>query len=275
MALKLNVVTTAPSMIISWNVDGYRDCMHTWLTRFLQQYHPDVVFISETKKPVDYLTALFSQFTDYNYILNVHNPTRWHGVAMLIHKSHSYTEVPINMNIPPRSDNKSNDAGAGRVIAIHLDQQLYVIGSYTPNSGRGRDKLAYRTQVWDQAFTTVLQDLSERGPTMWVGDINVAPETIDMSNPKTMKNWAGCSPEEQANFRKLIQTGNWIDIWRQQNPGKPCYTWRGYTPRANYGLRLDNIIVSKSLLPRVMNAFLIEDNLIGSDHLPVGVYVRV
>lgn len=275
MALKLNIITSSPCMIVSWNVDGYRDCMHSWLTQFLCTSKPDVVFISETKKPFAYLSALFDQFTDYNYIINVHNPTRWHGVAMLIHKKYSYEEISITMNIPPRSDNNSTDAAAGRVIAIHLNKQIYIIGSYTPNSGRGKDKLSYRTQLWDPAFIAILNDLAIRGPTVWIGDINVAPEAIDISNPKTMRNWAGCSPEEQANFHSLIQTGNWIDIWRQQNPGQKCYTWRGYTPRPNYGLRLDNIIISKSLLPKAMNAFVVEDNLIGSDHLPVGLYVRI
>lgn len=256
--------------IISWNVNGYSDDIHKWLLTLAQTHRPDVIFLSETKKKREQLLQLFQAFTEYTSIINSHNPAKWHGVAMLIRKDHTYQEVSISMNIPVRKDCHDKEAATGRVIVIHLNQEMYVVGSYTPNSGRSDpDKLVYRTEVWDPAFAHILDILKSSGPTVWIGDINVALDDIDVSNPKAMKKYAGFTLEERENLRKLLGTGDWIDIWRQQNPNEPLYTWRSYAS----GMRLDNIIVSKSLLPSMLNAFSITGSPTSADHIPIGVYI--
>lgn len=264
-----------PCMVISWNVDGYTPDIHTWLLELVRKASPDVIFLSETKKPLATLEPLFKQFTNYNVIINVHQPANWHGVAMLIRKDHKYNQVAFPTSIPPRDDCNAVDGCTGRVIAILLDEQLYIIGSYTPNSGRGGKHLEYRTAIWDPGFATLLELLRANRPTMWVGDINVAPDVIDMSSPKAMGSWSGCLPEERGNFHALINTKNWIDIWRTQHPNERSYTWCGNPPRPNYGLRLDNIIVSSSLLPEMMNTFTISECPISADHIPIGAYVQL
>lgn len=265
-----------PYVVLSWNVDCYSNDVHMWLLSLVNTSRPDVIFLSETKKKTEDLALLFSAFTDYNVIINAHDPPKWHGVAMLIRKDHSYQQIPIQMNIPTRSDSKGTEAATGRLIAICLNKQMYIIGSYTPNSGRSDQiKLHYRTKIWDPAFFNLLDQFRASGPTMWLGDINVALDDIDVSNPKTMCKYAGFTPEERANFRSLLQTGNWIDIWRHQHPNERTYTWCGAPPRPNYGLRLDNIVVSKSLLPNMMSTFVISDGVpVSADHIMVGAYIK-
>lgn len=265
-----------PYMVLSWNVDCYTYDIHLWLSSLIQGSHPDVIFLSETKKKEKDLAPLLEAFTDYNVIINTHDPARWHGVAMLIRKDHSYRQIPVRMNIPTRSDSKDTEASTGRIIIICLNKELYIVGSYTPNSGRGdKIKLDYRTKTWDPTFFNILDQLRSFGPTMWIGDINVALDDIDVSNPKIMCKYAGFTPEERANFRSLLETGNWIDLWRYQHPTDRMYTWCGAPPRPNYGLRLDNIVVSKSLLPSMMNTFTIKDGVpLSSDHIVIGAYVK-
>lgn len=269
--------STNPCMILSWNVDKYTDDIHTWLLSLAERSRPDVIFLSETKKSTSDLTFYFNLFKEYNYIINAHEPARWHGVAMLIRKDHSYQQIPVQMNISTRSDSKSNEAGLGRIIVVCLDSKMYLVGTYTPNSGRqDQIKLDYRTKIWDPVFFKLLERLRESGPVMWVGDINVALDDIDVSNPKTMCKYAGFTLEERANFRHLLSTGYWIDCWRQQHPTERKYTWCGAPPRPNYGLRLDNIIVSSSLQPRVANTFMISDTVpLSADHIVVGAYVNL
>lgn len=263
----------AQSVIISWNVDGYDHDVHMWLVNLIQNSRPDVIFLSETKRKLEDLQVLFGAFSDYNAIINVHIPWIWHGVVMLIRKDHIYEQVQINLNIPPRKDTKNSDATTGRVIAIKLDNSFFIVGSYTPNSGRGDPvKLNYRTRIWDPAFAYILDLLRKNGPTLWLGDINVALNDIDVSNPASMKTWAGFTPEERANFNTLLSTGDWIDIWRQQNPIQRTYTWLGYPHRPNYGMRLDNIIISASLLNYTKNAFMLQGSPI-SDHIPIGIHI--
>jgi len=260
--------------IISWNVNGYTHDIHEWLLLFAQKTRPDVIFLSETKKKAEDLAVLFSEYTEYNVIINAHNPAKWHGVAMLIRKDHKYQHIEIAMNIDVRKDSNEKEAATGRLIIIAFNEKFFIIGSYTPNSGRSDAvKLNYRTKIWDPAFFYILEHFRNTGPTMWIGDINVALDEIDVSNPKTMRNYAGFYKEERENFRTLLETGNWIDIWRHQHPTEKVYTWCGCPPQANYGMRLDNIVVSQSILPKILDSFIISECPISSDHIPIGVNV--
>lgn len=259
--------------VLSWNVNGYSNDIHQWLLLFVQNKQPDVIFLSETKKKYNDLVTLFDEFTNYNVIINVHNPTKWHGVAMLIRKDHSYEQIDVQMNISVRKDTNSNEASIGRLIIISFNQQFFIIGSYTPNSGNDQVKLEYRTKTWDPAFFHILEHFRNLGPTMWIGDINVAVDEIDISNPKTMRKYAGFTKEERDNIKGILETGKWIDIWRYQHPNERSYTWCGNPPRPNYGMRLDNIIVSDTIMKQIIDSFTITDCPISADHIPVGVYV--
>lgn len=264
-----------PYLIISWNVDKYNDEIHNWLLSLIKSNNPDVIFLSETKSKQSYLEDYFNTLSDYNYIINSHTPAQWHGVAMLIRKSHKYKHIPINLNIDLRRDSKGNDAAVGRIIIITLNEEFIIIGTYVPNSGTNDiTKFNYRVKTWDPSLINVLDLLNNKLPTMWVGDINVAPHENDVSDPRRMKDYAGYSLEERANFNSLIDTGNWFDVWRYFNPDTKLFTWLGYPHRPNYGMRLDNIIVSKDLLKFINTPFAINNSPASSDHIPVGCYVN-
>lgn len=261
--------------ILSWNVNSYTLQIHDWLKEFVTINNPDVIFLSETKKSFDQLRVYFEEFSNYNYIINAHVPSHWHGVAMLINKSHRYQEFNIKMNIDRRSDSKSEEAAIGRIIVINLNEKVNIIGSYTPNSGQqDHIKLKYRTEVWDPCFFKILEILREIRNTIWIGDINVALDNIDVSNPKVMCKYAGFTPKERRNFSNLLSTGNWIDIWRLQHPKETLYTWVGNPRRPNYGLRLDNIIISRPLINKEINTFAINETPI-SDHIMIGVTIHI
>jgi exodeoxyribonuclease-3 len=263
--------------LVSWNVDNYNDDIHKWLSLLISLNKPDIIFLSEIKKDPNVILSFFSVFTEYNYIINSNIPSKWHGVAMLIRKDHSYEQIQINMGIHSRKDTQDKEAATGRVIAVRIgtnSNKINIIGSYTPNSGRtDQEKLNYRVNIWDPAFARILENLRSQGPTLWMGDINVALNDIDVSNPKTMKKYSGFTPEERANLNILLCTGCWIDIWRHQNPNRIEYSWLGYPHRADHGMRLNNIIVSDSLLPQMLNAFILSPSPESSDHAPIGVYV--
>ena len=264
------VVQPPSHKIISWNVNGYRDIIHLWLKDYIMKSKPDVIFLSETKKNEEFLRFKFAEFTDYECIINSHVPWKWHGVAMLIRKTNTYQHIPIAMNIPVRNDNQTVEAATGRIIAILLNEQMYLIGSYTPNSGRADvQKLTYRVQTWDTAFVALLDMFRNAGPTIWIGDINVALDDIDVSNPKAMKSYAGFTVQERHNLRQLLNSGNWVDIWRYQHPHDKMYTWRGTADPNTYGMRLDNIIMTANLIPSVQQSHMITNCPIAADHIPV------
>ena len=255
---------------VAWNVDGYTEIIHNWLREYLETEGPDLVFLSETKRSEPILRNHFDQFEHYHYIINAHVPAQYHGVAMLIRKDHKYFHIPIQMNIPVRKDTQSQEAATGRIIAVQLNQEMNVIGSYTPNSGQADLKnLGYRTQVWDPAFARLLELLRESGPTVWMGDINVALSDLDASDPVGMSHCAGFTLQERQNLHRILSSGHWFDPWRLQHPQTREYSWTGYHRRIGYGIRLDNIIVSDTLLPKVKETYILSDAPNNTDHLPV------
>lgn len=215
------------------------------------------------------------EFSNYNYIINSHVPARWHGVAMLIHTDHKYKELPVQMNIPTRKDTKTDEAATGRIIAIQLNAEVNIIGSYTPNSGRNDQvKLAYRTQIWDHAFMHLLELSRTSKPTVWMGDINVALTEQDVSNPQKMQYWAGFTPQERYNLQYLLNSPYWVDVWREQHPEAQEYSWVGRVRQPNHGMRLDNIVVSSTLVPKVHDTYILQECSADTDHLPVGMLLN-
>lgn len=253
--------------IVTWNVDGYDDKIHERLKN--TQY--DIVFLSETKKSKEVLEGKLKEFDNYHIIINAHKPCNMHGVVMMIRKGIDYEHISVNLNIPVRSDNKSGDPASGRIIVIKVND-IYIVGTYVPNSGGETQsvKLAYRTNTWDPALQQLLNSYDK---VIWIGDINVAPTNLDVSHPEKMKYFAGYTEKECENI-KLFLKGDWVDVWRDRNPTDKKYTWVGYPNKINYGLRLDNIIIKKVLLPMVQDVY-IDSTFNLSDHLLVGIKIDI
>jgi exodeoxyribonuclease-3 len=261
--------------LMSWNVDGYTDAIHDWLKELLETEEPDVIFISETKKPLHILQTRFDELSNYHAIINAHIPTRWHGVAMLIHAKHKYERFSIQMNIPVRKDTHTDEASTGRAIAIKLNDDINIIGSYTPNSGQSDPvKLAYRTEIWDPAFVSLLEIFRKINPTIWMGDINVALTENDVSDPIRMSSWSGFTPQERINLDCILSSEYWVDAWRMQHHTETGYSWVGRVRCPEHGMRLDNIIVSSDLTSRVIDTYILQECSEDTDHLPVGLILK-
>lgn len=261
--------------IISWNVDGYDDMIHQYLKEDLNKNKYDVVFLSETKCEEIQLEKYFSELSEYNYIINTHVPIEYHGVAFLIRKDHSFKNVKVRFKAIPRRDNRSGDPQRGRLIVITLNEKVNIVGTYVPNSGiKGLRNLYYRTNIWDPALFSLLNQLKDELPTIWVGDINVAIDEIDVSHPKKMIKYPGFTPQERNNISQFLENG-WIDVWRHFHPDVRKYSWVGYSKQKNYGMRLDNIIISPGdFIHSVHSSFILED-VTFSDHLPIGIKFKL
>lgn len=274
-------------LILAWNVDILSDEVFLHLKAFLDHNHPHVMCLSETKKSQEKLVALFNQLPDYNYIINANVPAHYHGVVILIRKDLVYNPINFDMPCPPRYDTKSFDPKCGRVLAIQISvpsaentptNKLNIITTYTPNSGvdvkQPLKNLDYRINSWDRAMYAVLRNFQAHAPTIWLGDINVAPEEIDVSHPKELRRQAGFTDEERHSFRQFISEGLYVDIWRRQHPTDRTFSYRGYN-KWSRKLRLDNCLVSTDLVDRVSSSFILEKCPEVSDHLPVGLVVSV
>ena len=151
----------------------------------------------------------------------------------------------------------------------------YVVCCYTPNSQDELARLPVRMD-WDDAFRSYVSSLSETKPVIICGDLNVAHKPIDLKNPKTTERNAGYSIEERDKFSALLDAG-FIDTYRLLYPEREgAYSWWSYRFKSrerNTGWRIDYWLVSEALKSRVAGAA-IEDDVMGSDHAPVTLYLN-
>ena len=107
------------------------------------------------------------------------------------------------------------------------------------------------------------------------GDFNTAHKEIDLARPKENEHVSGFLPIERAWMDTFIDHG-YVDTFRYFNKDVGQYSWWDLKTRArerNVGWRIDYFFVNKEFLPHVEKAF-IEQDVMGSDHCPVGIEIR-
>ena len=131
--------------------------------------------------------------------------------------------------------------------------------------------------LWEEDFKAYLQDLDFKKPVIICGDLNVAHKEIDLKNPKTNHKNAGFTDEERNKMTKLLEAG-FSDTYRIIYPNKEnSYTWWSYmlnSRQRNIGWRIDYFIVSKSIENKIEDS-IIYSEVMGSDHCPVGLKIKI
>ncbi len=112
---------------------------------------------------------------------------------------------------------------------------------------------------------------------IFCGDLNVAHQEIDLKNPKTNRKNAGFTDEERQKFTRLLEAG-FTDTFRYFYPDtENIYSWWSYRFKArekNAGWRIDYFGVSNRLQDKLEDAK-IHTNILGSDHCPVELTIRL
>ena len=121
-----------------------------------------------------------------------------------------------------------------------------------------------------------MQELEKQKPVVFCGDLNVAHTEDDLARPKDNVGKKGFTDEERVGFQHFVDAG-FLDTFRIFTQGSGHYTWWTHWANArarNVGWRIDYILVSKLLKPKVRQA-LIHADVMGSDHCPVSIELTV
>ena len=245
--------------LVSWNVNGLRSILGKGLPGYLRQADADVVCLQEIKAhphQVDH------GFDGYHVFWNPASKPGYSGTLTLTR------EKPLSV---VNGIGHSLHDNEGRVITAEF-KDWFIVNVYTPNSQRELTRLDYRTREWTPAFIAFLTTLQNRKPVIFCGDMNVAHREIDLARPKQNTRNAGFTFEEREAFDRVLDAG-FQDSFRHFEAGGGHYTWWSYQSGArerNIGWRIDYVCVSHALRSALRSAF-IDQNVMGSDHCPVGV----
>ena len=245
--------------LISWNVNGLRSVLNKNFREYLDAERPDILCLQETKCSPENIEQLCPR--GYAARWNCAERKGYSGTAIF-----TRTAAPGVINGVEMTGHDTE----GRVQTAEFPS-FFLVNVYTPNSRRDLSRLDYRRR-WDRRFLPFLKKLERKKPVIFCGDLNVAHTELDLANPRANVRNHGFTPQERAGFSAFIEAG-FIDTFREFEKGGGHYTWWSQLSGArsrNVGWRLDYVLISKALCPRLKRAF-IRDKIFGSDHCPVGV----
>lgn len=250
--------------IVSWNVNGLRAVLKKTggLVAYADAEAPDILCLNETKIDASIVPSLRSTLPGYHSYWECCTGKKGYSGVALFSRTVPLS-VSYGIGVP------EHDA-EGRAITAEFDK-YFVVATYVPNSGS--ERLVYRTQKWDVAMLKFLLALQAKKPVVWLGDLNVANEEIDLANPKGNRNkTAGFYDAEREAFKNVLSSG-FVDSYRHLHPTESQYSYWGFRTNAkvsNSGWRVDYCVVSEALKDKVVDAF-IRASVEGSDHVPVGI----
>ena len=247
--------------LLNWNVNGLRACLSKGLLDFISKEDPDIIAFEETKMQPEQLSV---DFEGYHMYMNSAERKGYSGTLVLTKKEPLAVTFDIEGEDHPKE---------GRVITLEFED-FYFVAAYVPNSKDGLLRLPYRLH-WEEDLRKHLVSLDKKKPVIYTGDLNVAHEEIDIKNPQANRKNAGFSDEERAKMTELLGSG-FTDTFRMLYPDTVKYSWWSYRFKArerNAGWRIDYFLVSDRIRENVKDA-MIYDEVMGSDHCPVGLEIE-
>jgi exodeoxyribonuclease-3 len=271
--------------IVSFNVNGIRATagklkngektgtpQNNTIQTLIQEHDPDILCFQEIKTQTK--SDLLFLSDSYKYIYTNHSKSK-----------KGYSGVAIVSKVKPRcvfqdfDFTTEEDIGSythfefmkeGRILTA-LYTTFVLVTCYTPNSKDELARLDERLE-WEALFRKYLTHLEAKTklPVILCGDLNVAPQEIDIHNPKGKAKTAGFSPEERAEFQKLLAAG-FTDSFRHVHPHTIKYSYWSNFHNArdkNLGWRIDHFVVSSTAKDLITEADCLCD-FKGSDHCPV------
>lgn len=259
-------------LIATWNVNSIRSRMPR-IVDFCESREPDVLCMQETKVtdelfPADDLRAL--------------------GYDVLFSGEKSYNGVAIASRLPMAVltrgfDDGGQPADASRLIAAEIQPTpdgertpVPVVCTYVPQ-GKNPEHEAFRYKLdWLARLRSFFdRHWTPRKRLLWVGDMNVAPEPIDIWEPDRHLNHPDFHPDARAAFAHTAQWG-FVDCFREQHPDAVEYSFFDYrevqSVERDHGWRVDHIMATKPLARLCEECWIdLEPRLAEkpSDHAPV------
>ena len=254
---------------VSWNVNGMNAVMQKGFVQTVQALDADILALQETKLQESKLTEAMRRLPGYRSFWSFSTVKKgYSGVAL-------YTRleplaVANGIGIPEFDDE-------GRILELDFGSFLF-FNVYFPNGQMSEERLAYKLDFYDRFFDYADRRRGEGRSLVICGDYNTAHNEIDLKNPKTNENTSGFLRIERDWLDRIVARG-YVDTFRHFYPDTVAYSWWTYRFRArerNAGWRIDYFFVTEEMIRKdQIEAAFIADDILGSDHCPVGLVFRM
>ena len=223
--------------IATWNINSVRRRLPLVLD-WLSANKPDVVCLQETKVQDSDFPA--SGFRDAGYHAVFRGMKGYNGVATLSRRE----PESVHYGLCPGPD--TEDA---RILGTVIGG-VPIVNTYVPQGYRvGTDKYVSKLEWFHQVRRYFRERLDPNMPAIWLGDLNVAPEPIDVYHPDHRVNDPDFHIDAREAYRHAVSWG-FTDVFRKLYPDRVQYTYWDYFRNAfahNWGWRIDHILATAPL----------------------------
>jgi exodeoxyribonuclease-3 len=221
--------------VATWNVNGIRK-REAELVDFVATERPDVLALQEIKADPDKVPSAIAALETYHCYWHGHKG--YSGVGLMLSKR-TFPARPVFGH--PEFDHET------RIVIAELPDWT-VASIYVPNGGKDFEaKLRFL-----DGMERFVSDARAHGRQLLLcGDLNIAREDRDVHPSLRKPNQIGRTPEEQAQFERILSAGGLTDLSRKFAPDDDRLfswwaPWRNLREK-NVGWRIDYILASEQL----------------------------
>lgn len=248
--------------IASFNVNSLRVRLPI-VTKWLTDHQVDVLCVQETKvQDVDFPTEAFDDI-GYNFVFK--GQKTYNGVAI-------FSKHPIENAVCGFSDDPKDEP---RLIRAQVGG-VNIVNSYVPQGySTDSEKFQYKLDWFERLLNYFRQNFSPQDAVLWVGDLNIAPEPIDVHDPVRLLGHVCFHPDVRTALDKVMAWG-FVDVFRKHCTEAGQYTFWDYRAKNplenNRGWRLDHLMATAPLARRSAACYIDREPRAAkrpSDHTPV------
>jgi len=216
---------------------------------WLDRETPDVLCLQETKaQDKDFPVK---PFQEAGYHVVFRGQKTYAGVAIVSR------EEPQEVAFGLEDGGEPDEARLIRAVI----RGISMVNTYVPQ-GRSHDSPHFQYKLeWLARLRALFErHYSPEEPLLWMGDFNVAPEPIDVHDPKRLKDHVAFNPEAHAALERVRGWG-FVDVFRQHHPEEVGqYTFWDYRVRnaleRGLGWRVDHIWATEPLARKSTHAWI-------------------
>jgi exodeoxyribonuclease-3 len=265
------VAPSRPMKIASWNINSVRARTERFID-YLNKSKPDVLCVQELKcQDHEFPTG---EVNAAGYDAITFGQKTYNGVAILTKKDAALTPTDVVKGL-----DDGEDEGGSRVIAATI-KGVRIVNVYATNGGASDEAYEFKLKWFHRLRGYLDERHSKESSLVLTGDFNVAPEPIDVHDPKAWEGHVLFSKPEREALAEVIAFGL-HDSFREKNPGVQAFSWWDYRqlafPKA-HGLRIDHVLLTPSLMKRCTASAIEREFRKGkqpSDHAPIHVELDV
>jgi len=234
-------------IIATFNANSIRSRLDIVLC-WLHEHKPDVLAIQETKVEDKDFPAL--AFTEAGYTVVFRGEKSYNGVAIISRQKP--TDVRFGLDDGGQAD--ETRLACAKVGAVH------VVNTYVPQ-GREIDHpmYAYKLDWFKRLKAYFDRHFSPKSKVVWVGDLNVAPDAIDIHNASEQEDHVCYHIAVRKAFANAMSWG-FVDVFRKHHPEPGQYTFFDFRTvnavKRNMGWRVDHILATPPLARTSTDAYI-------------------